>query len=377
MRPVALCARIWVTQLTVQITLRDDYQVLCDITRRAQTKVAKAIGLKTVTGLTDKSAEAGLGSALARDVFAIGEGVARFGAVMGAIFGFFDAAQAWMANLRAFRLGDASSSWAYRGSAALSTASAVILVYTAYAEISVFCGPVGLAILLGLTAYALSQWATNEESTPIERWARRCYFGKGGETPPILWTNPKDANTAVAALNAAVLGIDAALDFRMGVQTGSASSSFGRTSIPGGAAALTYVPMLAYRLVFPRYTEAGSAYRWRLLARRWNDAKAGGPQELASGQHNVDTPSPAGGRLPPKHLDYDPKTVKPKITVTDVQTSRGQRIKVLTVEGTIELGYRATSEDHDIDAATLEFSYWPDRTDNDALAKLSLTENHR
>ncbi|MBB2999886.1 hypothetical protein FHX57_002228 [Paraburkholderia tropica] len=57
MRPVALapCSRIWVTRVTVQITLRDDYQLLCDIMRRAQIKVAKAIGLKIVTGLTDKN----------------------------------------------------------------------------------------------------------------------------------------------------------------------------------------------------------------------------------------------------------------------------------------------------------------------------------
>ncbi|WP_321872037.1 T6SS effector BTH_I2691 family protein [Paraburkholderia tropica] len=335
------------------------------------------IGLKTVTGLADKSAEAGLGSALARDVFAMGKGVARFGAVMGAAAGLFDAAQAGMAAMQASCAGDARARNAYIGSGFLSLVGTGVLIYAAYFELSLISGPVGIAILLGLTAYAITQWGASEESTPIERWARRCYFGKGGENPPIVWTSSKDANTAVAALNAAVLGIDATLDFRMGVQTSSASASSGSASISGGAAALTYVPMLAYRLVFPRYTEAGSAYRWRLLARRWNDAKAGGSQELASGHHNVDTPNTANGRPPPKHLDYDPKTVTPKVTISNARTSQGQAVQVLTIEGTIELGYRATSDEHDIDGATLEFSYWPDRTAKNALAALSQTENHR
>ncbi len=44
---LALYSRIWVTQLTVQITLRDYYQLLCDTTRQAQTEVANAIAKAT------------------------------------------------------------------------------------------------------------------------------------------------------------------------------------------------------------------------------------------------------------------------------------------------------------------------------------------
>ncbi|MNV92472.1 hypothetical protein D3C71_1870750 [compost metagenome] len=61
--------------------------------------------------------------------------------------------------------------------------------------------------MLALSAYAISKLADGNESTVLERWARRCYFGRADEKLAVHWDVPEYADIAFAELNAATLGV--------------------------------------------------------------------------------------------------------------------------------------------------------------------------
>ncbi|MCC3263922.1 hypothetical protein LLE87_37765, partial [Paenibacillus polymyxa] len=63
----------------------------------------------------------------------------------------------------------------------------------------------------GLAAFAISKIAKSLESDAMEKWAQRCYFGRTGANN--RWRDPEDMDVAIAALNAAVLGMEVDLRF--------------------------------------------------------------------------------------------------------------------------------------------------------------------
>ncbi|MNE17502.1 hypothetical protein D3C81_1166630 [compost metagenome] len=153
--------------------------------------------LRSSTGHMDKS--------WAKSTSGTGVSLIRLGAMVSAIAGIFDTVQAFSAGKRASAMGDGKAGDLY------STASVIYGISTglfAYAVFKSFIlGPLGLAVVLALSAYAISKLADGNESTVLERWARRCYFGRADEKLAVHWDVPEYADIAFAELNAATLGV--------------------------------------------------------------------------------------------------------------------------------------------------------------------------
>ncbi|HWL29038.1 MAG TPA: T6SS effector BTH_I2691 family protein, partial [Burkholderiaceae bacterium] len=151
-------------------------------------------------------------------VIGVGRELVKTAGVIGALVGIADGVGSAFSSARATAAGDKSSMIAYRGASAFSFLGAGFGVAGAVGSGQILGGLLGLgslgwALILGLAAYGLAQYAKSLESTPLERWARRCYFGDHAEKPPVAWLLPTDMDTAIAELNAAVLGMDVTLGF--------------------------------------------------------------------------------------------------------------------------------------------------------------------
>lgn len=197
--------------------------------------------------LSARGAEAG------RATVRIGTLMARSGATISAVAGLYDATQAGMAANRSWKAGDTPAAVAYVFSTMFAGGSAVVGTAASIAGASSLGGPLGIAILLGLVAYGLFKWAEGEESTPLERWARRSYFGFGDEKPPIQWKRPEQAHIALSELNAATLGVEVGIHFRMRI-AGAGSHGLGGPlgSVPTSLIlSITYVCHTSTRTVQP------------------------------------------------------------------------------------------------------------------------------
>jgi len=136
-----------------------------------------------------------------------GKALARFGALLSAVSGFVDAIASFKSARNARDLGGRPevgyyTAAAFYGASAAASGYAIYASSTAILSSTWVLGPVGWAILFGLVAYIAERIGEEAESSPLERWAFCSYFGKSDAG------KFTDASTAVAALNAAVLGID-------------------------------------------------------------------------------------------------------------------------------------------------------------------------
>ncbi|WP_191576227.1 T6SS effector BTH_I2691 family protein [Achromobacter insolitus] len=266
-----------------------------------------------------------------------GKTLARFGGVLAAVSGFVDA----LASFRAARRVDASGGGkpedAYYTAAALFTLSAAFAGYAAFVGSTAILssafvlGPVGWAIIFGIAAYLALKHGEESESTPLERWAYYSHFGFAG-----VHRFP-DANTAVSALNAAALGVDAS------VKLGSD---------------------LEYQIVLPQYDSARAGYNWRLSVRRYS-----GDQNLALGSHPTSASPALEKVISEKRLDYQPETVTPVIRERKITAPDGIETCVLIIDGNIKL-----KRDHDIDEVRLSLEYFPNIQDLEVVASVEVLE---
>ncbi|WP_339101481.1 T6SS effector BTH_I2691 family protein [Pseudomonas atacamensis] len=307
--------------------------------------------------------------------------IVRAGGSIGAVAGLYDATRAGFAASRTWEGGDTSAAGLYALSTVFSGAGAGLGIWAAAIGASTLFGPLGIAIFLGLAGYGLYKLAEGKESTPLDRWVRRCYFGKHNEDPPIHWNKPEHAHVAIAELNAATLGVEAGVSFRLLI-VGSGSHSLGGPM--GSVSAQVREQRLEYRLVLPLFDANRSAYRWSLTVHRYGDGSANhytGGEVLAE-----DTLSPpalataAGERraalaVPkqPNKPDFRADSTTPiqeirTLTLADAST---QQVKV--IKGAIVL--LPSTRRHNIEAATLSVTYWPDRDIHDAYAELILMDS--
>lgn len=98
---------------------------------------------------------------------AAGTGVSliKFGAIISAIAGIFDTAQAFAAAKRVLAAGDNRAGAIYIGAGFGFTVSTGVFVYAVFKPL--ILGPLGLAVMLALTAYAISKWAEGNESVAL------------------------------------------------------------------------------------------------------------------------------------------------------------------------------------------------------------------
>lgn len=287
-----------------------------------------------------------------------GTRIAQYGGAIAAVTGVMDSAQYFFAARRVGQQGDDSSEKAYKLASKLALASVIPGVVGSIAAGSFLLGPVGIALILGLSAYAVAMWAKKQESSALELWARHSLWG----TPAThrQWHRAEDLDTAIGALNAAVLGMTAELSITIRFHT----TGGGRTVGPAGVLISDGMSVpagfyLDYRFDLPNHDPTASRYEWSLTVYRPGDSAG---QKIAAGRSDSNQKMT---EQPPSRtkVDYNPNTTTPTIE-SDGAT------RTLTISGAIEL-----DDNHSIHAAELNVSYWPDKSDEDGYARLIAKED--
>ncbi|NNJ14526.1 hypothetical protein CSV86_004310 [Pseudomonas putida CSV86] len=153
-------------------------------------------------------------------------------------------------------------------------------------------------------------------------------------------------DTAIGALNAALLGLIAQLEVVHQIQT-------------QGKEVLGTGGFIDYKIVLPGYDAKASRYEWALWAYRQREVPG---QIIASGQidgTNAPQPVPASWKSP----GYVPATTVPVI-------QHDAESKTLEIRGSIEF-----LRPLDFHALELEVSYWPDKSDESGVARLVVKED--
>jgi hypothetical protein len=302
-----------------------------------------------------------------RGVAATGEVFIKLGAFVSSVAGVYDMAQAVAASQRAKAVGDSVAKTQHRLAAALYGAGSAAFALAVFKS-SLF-GPLGLAVILTLAAYALNKHAEKNESSPLECWARRCCFGKADEVPMVHWKTPEYADIAFAELNAATLGVKAMLHFESSLITDSAAPRI------GGLVGLEREHKLKFKIVLPSYRDEVSAYRWHLIVHRCGDGEfpefTGGELILTDEYHasSVDPITKSvsfSGFAAPRWPDYKTGLGFDKRKHV-ASVGEGEAVS-LEISGVVEL--MPTIGSHSIVAATLLLMYWPDRNIDSAYVEV-------
>ncbi|MNJ42000.1 hypothetical protein D3C77_369480 [compost metagenome] len=337
----------------------------------------EVVGLALKHGATQvqKARLSARGAEAGKATVRIGTLLARSGATIGAIVGLYDAMQANIAANRSWKSGDFLSEGLYKTSAILSGAGAVAGIWAAATGTSALLGPLGIAIILGLTGYLLFEWAKGEESTPLDRWARRCFFGNHDEVPAIHWNRPEHAPIAIGELNASTLGIEAGTNFKL--RHYSASVPQAGYSIASGGIPSSQL-FLEYRIVLPHFDVDRSAYCWILTAHHRGDGTHRDGEVLIEGRLN--TPTASSERFPmlanpieSHKSNQKADTNAPTITTRTVQLAGNGTMHLQDIRGEIILP--EDNSQASIESATLSLIYWPNRDARDAYAELIFVNN--
>jgi len=302
-----------------------------------------------------------------RGVGATGEVFIKLGAFISSVAGVFDTVQAVAASQRAKAGGDSVAKAQHRLAAALYGSSSAAFALAVFKS-SLF-GPLGLAVVLTLAAYVLSKHAEKNESSSLERWARRCCFGKANEVPMVHWKTPEYADIAFAELNAATLGVKATLHFESSLITDPTTPRI------GGLVGLEREQKLKFQIILPRYREEASSYRWNLIVHRYGDGEfpefTGGELIFTDEFHasSVDPITKSvsfSGFAAPRLPDYKRGFgFDKRMHVAGV--GEGETVS-LEMSGVVEL--MPTIGSDSIVAATLLLMYWPDRNIDSAYVEL-------
>ena len=322
-------------------------------------------------GLLLSSSTKHTGKSWARGASETGVSLIKIGAMIGAITGVIDSVQAFSAAKRAMASGDNTAETHYFRAGFLYAFSTGAFVYAVFKPL--LLGPLGLAIILALAAYALTRSAEQSESNSLERWARRCCFGRGDESPVVYWGTPEYADIAFAELNAATLGVHAAVHFE------SKRISDPTTSKMGGLISLELEHKLKFYIILPKYNDEYSAYRWTLSVHRHGDGTF--PDFIGGETLALDEYQPVQVEAltktaifhdfsQPNLPDYKSDILMEKKRQSSDSDKPYQ--SWLEFTGTAEL--MATIGQHTIRAATLLVRYWPDRRLPDAYVETCIRE---
>ncbi|MCW3154860.1 hypothetical protein N8H69_20115 [Achromobacter spanius] len=326
---------------------------------------ATGVGIRSVAQALQK---AGIAEARAVNALTLGKGLIRFGGVTSALSGVVEGVQFGFAAYRNHRSGDELARDHYVGAGALAIISGGAAGATAYYTLSSLFGPLGIAIVTGLAAYALSQRAEHLQSDALEQWCRRCYFGVHNEIPPVWWNSAKtqisipryahsvdeiaksnaannDRCTAVGALNAAILGMEAMVTFVANPRPTLAIHS----KPPIGSEALVY------RIGFPRWNGEQCAYAMYVRLQTYK-----GDHIAVAERCNV----PASNQVSKPQQ-------RPSYLVDDNATRLPSEQEPM-VAGALALAFL----DQDIKSATVWAKFWPNKDETDLYAELSIT-THR
>ncbi|NBA98547.1 hypothetical protein [Pseudomonas sp. R5(2019)] len=303
-------------------------------------------------GVALKALRPGLTTTVAGATKPMGARVMQYGGAIAAVAGIMDGVQFGLAAGRAAKQGDGWAADLYRFAAVTSVFAAGVGVLGSLAT-SILLGPLGLAILLGLAAYAVARWAKDAESSPLELWARHSLWGLPRQHRQ--WTTAEHFDTAIAALNAAVLGLTAEVGIHIRIRPLGGTRTIGIGASVGTD--VQWAPYLRYAIQLPSFVPGVSRYDWALTVYRPHTAE----QVIASGRSDS-TPSLQPPPLPLQN-DYDHDSTLPQLELDEES-------KTLLIRGSIEL-----DTFYDINAVQLTVSFWPDRSDETGHARLIVKED--
>jgi hypothetical protein len=332
----------------------------------------EAVGLVIREGskhIAGNAVFAASGATRIQRAIAVGGQLARTGAMVGAIAGVYDGSQAATAARRSHSAGDIAAATGYGVATGLYGTGAVAATLAVFYP--VVLGPLGLAIALAIGGYIYSNRAIRNESTPLERWARRCYFGRANEIPAIHWKTSTKQDIAIAELNAATFGLVADVEFEEKSVDPIMFAKAGRIE------ALATKHRLRFRIHLPGFSHSTSGYHWTLIIRRHGDGRAPnftGGEVIARGELNIPLSSATSTALnslklthSAKHSDYERATIKLEANET-TPNSQNRWGAEMAIIGTINIiGNLSTSK---IESATLSIAYWPDHTIAEAYAEI-------
>ncbi|QOE09356.1 hypothetical protein IE322_04610 [Pseudomonas asiatica] len=281
----------------------------------------------------------------------IGERIAKFGGVIAALAGASDAAQYAFAARRSDDQGDVASAQTYGYASAIAFATIFPAGYAALVP-GTLLGPLGIAIILGLAAYALATRAKQQESSATELWARRSRWGLPPEHR--YWCEAKSIDLAIGALNAAALGMRAEASIKIGFKQGEIDSV-----ISDGSTVAAGFVLNAY-MSMPNFTVGTSHYQWKLDLHR-----AGGSKEtitLSGDSTRLVLPSSSALSVAGVFADD---------ILESLHKSVDTESRILNIQGAFPL-----IDHHNITSLELSLIYWPDPADESARAQITMTENN-
>lgn len=292
-------------------------------------------------------------------VVGLGSKMVMIGGAISALAGIADASGSFRAAARVSKAGAADAAKAYRIAGGLSILGAILIFFGAVGSLSLL-GGLGVGIAIGLLSYAISHIARSLESDALENWARRCYFGQADSNE--RWRDPEDMDVAIAALNAAALGMDVDLRFSVEKQLRPIEDLYVEDiEVLKNGGSVENVQTLVYSATLPGFDAEQSQYRFTLTTERFGLAQGAkrtphlSSHVMASGQLN-DTASPT----PYSTLNRPDYTLDSETKPTSSRPILGGRYRLDSVNG--------------IKSATLVVAFWPDKNDRSGFAAIEITE---
>ncbi|WP_240160367.1 hypothetical protein [Pseudomonas bharatica] len=274
----------------------------------------------------------------------LGGRILQFGGAIVSVASVFEGLQYALAAGRSRKVGDEAAARAYRGAARFAGLSALTGVIGSVGATGFLLGPLAAAVVFGFVAYGLAVWAKGQESQPLELWARHSLWGLPEEHR--RWKDSHEMDTAIGALNAALLGLIAQLEVVHQIQT-------------QGKEVLGTGGFIDYKIVLPGYDAEASHYEWALWAYRPGEV----PGQIIAGGRSDGTNDPLPAPALWKHPAYVPATTAPVI-------QHDAESKTLEIRGPISFSGKL-----DFHALKLEVSFWPDKSDESGVARLIVKED--
>ena len=292
-------------------------------------------------------------------VVGLGSKMVMVGGAISALAGIADAGASFRAGIRVIKAGEAVVAIPYAFSGFLSIIGAGLTYFGVTGSLALF-GALGAGVVVGLVAYAMLQIAKILESDTLEKWARRCYFGRteGSEH----WRDPENMDVAIAALNAAVLGMDVDLRFSDEGRARPIDELYSEDiEVLKNRGAVIQTKALVYRAILPGFDTVRSRYRFTLTTERFGLAQDGkrsptlSSHVMASGQVNDTAHGVQTSDF--NHPDY---------------TLVGETKP--TSERPILSGRYWLDPINTIKSATFAVAFWPDKDDSTGFAAIEITE---
>jgi len=292
-------------------------------------------------------------------VVGLGSKMVMVGGAISALAGIADAGASFNAAMRVSKAGDVGAAGTYIVSAFLSLAATALTAGGAAGLLALF-GALGAGIAVGLLAYGILQIAKSLESDALEKWARRCYFGQTKSND--RWRDANDMDVAIAALNAAVLGMDVDLRFSEERRARSNDELYVEDiEVLKHGGATENVKLLVYSATLPGFDAERSRYQFTLTTERFGLAQDGKripvltSHVMASGQFNDgrDTIQVSALSRPDYTLDGETKPTSSRPVLS---------------------GRYSLDHLNKIKSATLVVAFWPDMSDSAGFAAIEITE---